>query len=469
MFKGLNGKVEDSLLELTLDGSPEVLDKIKDYLTVKNKSVQYRINQLRKLEKSSDWHKANSERLIQELSPQVEKKLYGENEDGTLSTGPGFWYLCEKLRNNNHLNLDITKVSYKSKKPPRFYQEELVDELLKYRRAVGVLATGLGKTIVLAMLSKSFVAKKKRIMIVVPTIELVRQTFKFLSDEGFFVSGLGGNFSYKPGCDVLVTTVHSAKTYSSQFDCIIIDETHRAASNMYTELASIAASCKYMYGLTATPIRADGMIKLVHCFCGPVVYEKDSRWGIENKFLSDAKITMIRITGLGKLSDSLQSQKAYKVLTDHYKTHEKLSKLILKAESEGKNTLILFKTVKAGQKLSQYMKKNFKKDVGVASSAYRKPLEDFKNGTCNILISNVSLLGEGVDIPKIDCLINVVQSSSEGITRQCTGRALRISEGKTGAAIVDVTLTGYQQYENAHNNRKIVYATITDNVKVIQT
>ena len=67
----------------------------------------------------------------------------------------------------------------------------------------------------------------------------------------------------------------------------------------------------------------------------------------------------------------------------------------------------------------------------------RKNIDDFKNGVSRILV-NVGILSIGFDAPITDCAVLARPTMSPAMYTQMIGRALRISEGKKDALILDL-------------------------------
>jgi superfamily II DNA or RNA helicase len=129
-----------------------------------------------------------------------------------------------------------------------------------------------------------------------------------------------------------------------------------------------------------------------------------------------------------------------------------------------KKTLLLFKTVQAGEAFCSYYMSNYSEKFSPASSKFKAPFYEFCKGQSNLLVSNAPLLGEGVDIPFIDVVIDATCSSSEGNIRQIIGRGLRQAEGKQRLIYFSVIPDGYGQFESAIKKRQGIYESITDNV-----
>jgi superfamily II DNA or RNA helicase len=292
-------------------------------------------------------------------------------------------------------------------------------------------------------------------MVIVPTIELTNQTYAALKVYfGDKVAAIGGNNKWQPGKWVYVTTIQSAGHVVDVQDFILVDEFHHASSESYSSALLSATQAEYVYGMTASPCRADGLVLGIHAHCGPIVYARDAAWGVQSGWLCPASISEITITGLETLDqNSVLAQKAYYRLCTHKKTLETLHKLIVMAKAKNLKTLVLFKTEGAGSVLAEYLTER-QIPTRAACAAFRKPLVDFRNGETDLLISNAPLCGEGVDIPGIDCIIDVTQVASESQTRQILGRGLRPAPGKEKLLFFSIVLRGYGSWRYDKDREK---------------
>ena len=259
---------------------------------------------------------------------------------------------------------------------------------------------------------------------------------------------------------------------------IVVHNCHHSSSESYTQSLMLATRSEHVYGLTATPCRADGLALGVHACCGPVVLEKTTRWCIDSGYLSPVSVNMVSITGIGLYTQDMLSVKAYGKLCSHPKTLSTLAKMVINAKNKGLKTLILFKTEGAGSILAKHLEQ-YGIVTQAAHSKFRKPLNDFRNTEIDLLISNAPLCGEGVDIPTIDCLIDMTQSASESTTRQILGRGLRLSPGKKQLLFFSVVLKGYgswgkdsegdkiwrDQFTNFGNFRRTIYSEVCDSIR----
>ena len=435
--------------EITLSGSSGVLSQTKKLLTVENKAVISKIKQLKRQKPYSAKHAIKIKKEIQQLEKETQIEYFGENEDGTLSVPPGFWWLVKDMTGHRvkEYELNTAPVGVKT---PRDYQIEAVSTVLGYRRGCIVLPTGTGKSMCISLLSRALVERKLRVLIVVPTVELISQMLKDIKQVTEKSCGIGGKHKFKEGVDIAIATVNSGRNYSDIFDAIIIDEAHHSSSNMYKELAIFGSNAKYIYGFTATPVRADNLELGFHGIVGPIIFERNSKWAIDNQYLCPVAITCLTVTGLGRIHESSHQQTAYKMLSMHEKTLHTVLSLIKSGLNKGLKVLVLFKTVEPSAEFCEYAT-----EMGVfcepAHSGYRNPFYKFKKGETSLLVSNSSLLGEGIDLPDVDFMISCVQNSAEALTRQVIGRGLRYKEDKK-LIFIDIATAGYGVFN--HDSEK---------------
>lgn len=468
-FAGVSGTLEGTLL--TLKGPKGSLDGIREVLTIQDKKALFRLEQLKNQKPKSEKHAAWIRAEIATVKTQVTEEYYEDLADGSgLQTMPGFWWMASQVTKNEHLNTILKYVdpALYGGRIPRPYQIEAVQEILKYKRASISAFTGAGKSLILLMITMSAVKSQKRVCIITPNIELMKQMLATIKTVHSNVSGLGGNLSYKPGCDVLVTTVQSARGYIDSFDVILCDEMHHNPAKSFMEVLAAASKATHVYGLTATWSRNDGTDALLSAFTGPVVYSRDVKWGIDNGYLTPLDVISYVIHGAPRCHSGMNGMIAYnKIMTSPVITHE-LFLMVKKLNQAKKKTLVLFRNVKAGLAFKDYCAKA-ELEIEVASSKFRGPFYAFKEDKSNLLISTHSLLGEGIDIPRLDVVINATQLGSEGLTKQIVGRVLRLSEGKKRALLIDISVGNvFAQFLGCYYKRKKLYSEITSVKELIK-
>lgn len=154
----------------------------------------------------------------------------------------------------------------------RNYQFGCISKMMKYGYGNIESATGSGKSYIIYNLMESLFHFKddvKKMILIVPTINLVIQMYNDLKDYGMknidekvdILNGdikdsdkkrINNNFDK----DILITTWQSIykknKDWFSQFDGFVIDEVHLAKSKSLDNIAKKLENAKYRYGCSGT-------------------------------------------------------------------------------------------------------------------------------------------------------------------------------------------------------------------------
>jgi len=492
---GMRGRLDTPLTLVVYPPEPK---KVKKLLTLTNKSVKFRLKRAKdglgeahkkivsldamNTPKESDLYvKAlgKIEYLKLEVADLEERQIetfYADNGDGSLTIPAGFWWLCDSIDGNAHLNTTLRPYYLPELRP---YQIEGLTEAYKYKRATIELATGLGKSKMIASIALAGVASDKRVVICVPTEYLVTQMYYQLKALHAKTTALGGDFKHLlPGWDILVTTVDSAPKIIDEAEILIVDEGHHSPAATWAELQGSAINASHMYNFTATAFRADGMDLAIHAFGGPTVYSRDGRWGLDQGWLCPFKAIQVRVTMKrpdGKtiwIGDMMPAQRAYAQLTTTDKVMTYVRDRLLAGLSKKHRIMCIFKTVKAGLALRQFCRGVLDFSVAHANKKLSKtpklPLKMFNDGKTDLLVACDKLVSEGIDIPNSSMLLLMTQHTSAITTLQVIGRILRKAPGKERAIMVDVALMGYAQFNRAAEKRLEIYKYLTDDVTVLE-
>lgn len=428
---GLVGRYESSA-ELVLTGTKEALDKAKTTLTLRNYPVIDEMNRLQRSKPRTAKHAWFIKTKLEELKDKVTITMWAQIDDEHLSCPPGYYYLCENRSELEYSNENITPVFMGYE---RYYQKDIIEELLKRDRASIQACTGSGKSVCIAVLCKSLVAAGHRVLVTVPSIELLKQTYFPLKEvKDLKVSMLGNGEKPTPGCDVLVSTAQSAINEADKYSVVIHDEGHRAACQTWQDVCIAAIAAKKMYVLTASPERADKMSDLIWAWCGPVVYRYTAARAIKDGYIVPLEYHQlpVKVTPEQSRLGGNSYIKQYIALHSLPQYVATVKDLVTKALAKKKRILVLYKSVECCKALAESL------GVDAAHGGYRAPFYAFKKGETDLCIANVNLLGEGIDVPSISVLIYCAGTSSPVTTIQAFGRAVRKCEGKDKAVVIDV-------------------------------
>jgi superfamily II DNA or RNA helicase len=333
--------------------------------------------------------------------------------------------------------------------PLRDYQEEAVIEALKRNRGIIHHATGAGKTVILGKILSEI---GQPALIIVPTRELLRQTVKKMGEylDPSLVGWIGDS-QFKPNF-ITVAIVNSVwshikagseelKKVTDKVEVVVVDEAHHITfagknkiKNSYFKIMQLL-DVQYRYGLTATPGEEGSIVReLLEGATGRVIHHIGASELIRRGLLSQPTVDMYKISIPHRISDW---QSAYKqnILNNEYRNNL-IVELANKYAKQGLSVLISAIRVSGHAyplwqsfDIAGYM-------VGSTPSNVRESvLDDFSSKRVPILVSTV--VNEGVDIPSMDVIIMAGGGKSDKLTVQKVGRALRVSEGKTGCRIID--------------------------------
>ncbi len=169
---------------------------------------------------------------------------------------------------------------------PRDYQIETAYNILKFRKCLAELATSAGKTLISFMTVAYMLEKKKaqKILFIVPNVSLVVQAhedfheYNYMNKVNLKIQQIYSGKKIKSNKNIIIGTYQSLvkkdKEYFSQFDAVLVDETHKAKSASIKTILQKCTNAKYKFGLSGT-IPKDGSLDKLTLMSqtGPVISE----------------------------------------------------------------------------------------------------------------------------------------------------------------------------------------------------
>lgn len=374
-----------------------------------------------------------------------------------------------------------------AEKKPRYYQVDSAYRGLKYRRCMLQLATSAGKTFIAFMMIAWLMTHRnvKKVMMVVPGIDLVLQPTADFNEYNngkldIKIQQIFSGCKVTPDANVYIGTYQSLRSecasFFQQFDMVITDEVHKACS---ASQIKIMDQCKFPYriglsGTIPTTKYADGLT-LVSNF-GPIVVDIKAKQLQEEGFISDCKITQVRLdyttdkqkdafknakknlVKIGKGKDMFQLES--KFVNESEKRFFIIAKLIAATK---KNTMVLFNGKDYGQKLFKWMKENTTKMVYYIDGDIDKKVREEIRKRMEIrddvvLIASFGTSSTGININNIFNIFFITSYKSISTILQSIGRGLRKSEkiNKFFVNIYDISDNLYSgSYEMAHARERI--------------
>lgn len=316
----------------------------------------------------------------------------------------------------------------------RPYQEEIVTLAIQNKACSVQLATGGGKTLMVAEYIRRLGLKT---LFIVTSIEILKQTADRLEDYLGFPIGIVGD-KQRDFDHITVSTWQSLKTtdqdYFNSVDCLVIDEAQHIGASVLRKIA-YEISATYRLGMSGTLFREDGADLEIIGATGPIIKKIGYSELIKAGYLVPAKIETIRMSYPRTYRFQTYKDIYDEIVLNNPKRDQEIITIANDLIEQGKKVLIFVSRIAHGHKLASMAHDS--KFIYASHPDRDQLLADFSSGKIKCLIST-SILDEGYDLPIIDAVILAAPSKSLVKTIQRIGRALRPFPGKKDALIVDV-------------------------------
>jgi DNA repair protein RadD len=304
------------------------------------------------------------------------------------------------------------------------------------------LATGGGKTVIFCHIAQKTAERGKNVLILVHRVELLRQTSKALEKSGVYHGLINPRYTPDLNAPVQVASVQTLINRLSKInppDLIIIDEAHHAIAGSWRKVIDYFPNAKIL-GVTATPERGDGkgldnifdslvvgpqtadLIALGY-LVKPIIYAPPKQLD-----LSHVKIVRgdYDKNEIGEIMDKPTITGS---AVEHYSKFCSGVPAVVFCIS-----VIHAENVAEQFRLAGYSA--YSVDGSMDDDVRTRILNGLGNGTIQV-VTSCDIISEGTDIPSITCAILLRPTQSTGLYIQQVGRALRLSEGKEHAIILD--------------------------------
>ncbi len=331
-------------------------------------------------------------------------------------------------------------------------QVEVVNKFLENPQCIQEIATGFGKTITTATLSK-ICEKYGRTITIVPNKSLVEQT-----EEDFINCQLDVGVYYGDRKDLDKT--HTICTWQSlnildkksknttdddiltlaEFlngvQTVIVDEVHMAKADVLKKLLTQnLANCSIRWGLTGTVPKEDIEFMNIRAGLGEVVHKVAAHELQEKGVLSACHVNVIQ-TAEWKEFESYPAELKYLVTDKDRITW--MSKLI-KGIAESGNTLVLVDRIETGRIIVENIPDAVFISGEVKTKDRKEEYDEVKTADNKIIVATYGVAAVGINIPRIFNLVMVEAGKSFTRVIQSIGRGIRKADDKDFVQIWDIT------------------------------
>jgi superfamily II DNA or RNA helicase len=333
------------------------------------------------------------------------------------------------------------------------YQQECLDAIEFARqagkkKALVVMATGLGKTVVSALELKRLLTEALgRVLYVTNQNEILRQarhTYESILTTKMAYGYFHGEEKHLHKVDVLFasfqTMVTSRELFArDEFKYIVVDEAHHVHAETYRPTVEYFQP-DFMIGLTATPNRADR--KDITELMGEPVFHLDLFEALADRHLTPINYRLmtdelqnleVLDTPTGKLSIAELNRTIFVPKRD-----EEIVRIIEEklAEIDNPRTILFCSSVAHAERLAELMPYAQVLHSKVKKDQRERRIKAFRSGHSHIMIT-VDMFNEGIDIPEANVIVFLRSTASETIYLQQLGRGLRRAPGKAEVLVLD--------------------------------
>ena len=335
------------------------------------------------------------------------------------------------------------------------YQEKAVDEAIKAKNGVIVMPCGAGKT----QTALEIIARLGgRTLWLTHTHELLMQSMRRAksifnlpdSEYGTITEGKV-DVRFLTFATVQTMAKIDLSTLKDAFDVVVVDECHKAIGSptkvmqFYKVLSGL--SCRYKFGLTATPYRSDHLEKSMFALLGDVICEisrdevSDRTCPVHVKtFRTNYYPTIENVLGTDGV---LQYAKLVEDLTNDKERFDFVLNTIAK-ECAGP-TIVLANRVEYLQRLCEEIEKKGKRCICISGAGTSKKakkerdeaLRKLECGELDMVFATYQLAKEGLDVPHLKYLVMATPEKDKTTVIQSAGRVARKADGKEFGTVID--------------------------------
>lgn len=369
----------------------------------------------------------------------------------------------------------------------RTQQDLAAEKLLRFDNGILSAATAFGKTVVCSYL---IAQRKVSTLILLESTDLVDQWIDELNrflviDEdapcyktktGRIKKRMSPIGTYSAGSDkttgiidvaMIGSVYHKGAIFPGvdRYGLVIMDECHHAASAQAQQvLRSIKA--KYVYGVSATPVRSDKLEKINYMVIGPIRHQYTAK---EQALTQGIELYVRpRFTRVVDFSEKkLESHRAYELISENDDRNERIVQDVMDCIRDGRSPVILTRLKKHAKyfydklsKAANHVFLLYGDNPQTVNQQIRKELRSVPSNESMLLIATGQKIGEGFDCPRLDTLMLASPVKFDGRLIQYVGRLNRTSPGKSDVIVYDYVDAHISIFDNQYRNRLAAYKKI---------
>ncbi|NDG28529.1 DEAD/DEAH box helicase [bacterium] len=332
-------------------------------------------------------------------------------------------------------------------------QVEVINKFLSNPQCLQEIATGFGKTITTATLSK-LCEPYGRTITIVPNKSLVEQTEEDFRNCKLDVGVYYGdrkelarthtictwqslNILDKKSKDSL-KDAELLDQFLSNITTVIVDEVHMAKAAVLKKLLTQNLSnAPIRWGLTGTVPKEDYENQAIFASIGPLINRVSAYELQETGVLSNCHVNVAQLIDLLEFKTYAEENKY--LVTD--KDRVRYIANMVQGISQSGNTLVLVNRLDTGKHLVEILKDSVFISGEVKTKDRKEEYDEIKTVDNKIIVATYGVAAVGINIPRIFNLVLLEPGKSFVRVIQSIGRGIRKAEDKDFVQIWDITST----------------------------
>ena len=248
-----------------------------------------------------------------------------------------------------------------------------------------------------------------------------------------------------------------------QYGMVIMDECHHGAAQTVEDVIG-SVKAKYVYGLTATPKREDGLEKKVFMQFGSIRFRYTAKERAQKQGI--AHYVYPRFTRLVNTTD-LKITEANRAVIECESRNEQIITDVTTCIQNGRTPLVLTKYKEHADILYHRLQGKADHVYLLQGGGSRKEKDEMRRqmkavpkDETVVLVAIDKYVGEGFNYPRLDTMMLAMPTASEGGIEQFAGRLHRDYDTKTEVIIYDYVDSHIRVLEKMYHKRLRTYKKI---------
>lgn len=228
--------------------------------------------------------------------------------------------------------------------------------------------------------------------------------------------------------------------YRRTVQCVMMDEVQIVCSQTAQNVRFLFESADYAFGYSASPWRDDGSDLAIEAAFGDRIIDITASELIRRGYLVKPIIEVHKTFYICNDIKGNYTDIYKRYIVDNYSRNSQIAYEAVEQYKSGMNTLILVTQINHGNTLAEIIKKEHNIDVAFISGKSgmkkrKQAIQDMRDGKISLLIAS-TIADVGLDIPRLECIIEAGAGKSSVTALQRLGRIMRPFNNKQSCKFI---------------------------------